>query len=655
MKTSPQQGFAIVATLLVVAVIGVMVAGSLWLSSLNRQISQNDAVTTQVVNVAQGGNAYWKAELVSLYRYMMDNFSKYDTAITNYVNNGGNIACGNYFAIGLDLDRDGTIDQTNGSTLPSISIPAGSQTGTVITKFEVVGSSVKLTAQGKLGSSKATVVDEFNISSADIWNNAVFSDDGSSNGTISGRAEIRGAVHILGENPPANNIVLDITGTFGLGNTYRQLNPSLGVDASSLRLSNADPQDLCAALRVRKGDIKMNQGNPQLGYVESKNADPFIDNLRGIYTNGEITGGVEDSNIFSQNGKSAKYDSGDTYKFPMLDDTIPGSSSTWAQKLRQNSLVLSGLSSSQVGNTTAGQADIDDRNLLPRVSIGGTISWPTGVTGILSATNPYYLSLDCLTTIPFSLAANAGPLATTGGGNGNGNGNGNNNSGSTSTQFTLVMNSTPAFSCVKYKMKGLTPAPATDEVVTEVTWNSSDSELYIGGSSAVVTLVGRDLALSGGNGNNAEIEYKGNGVLFTERRNGTTAATGNGGNIQLLTDIVPGDGKAALEDTRGARSTASTSLNNSYPLTSLLGMVARYNVVNGGSQKRFTLAVYAEQTIKIDKQALIAGSLVSQVFDMTTQVPTVLYVPNLAQRLSRFMPGAGGNGYVVSNVAWSRQ
>jgi type II secretory pathway pseudopilin PulG len=641
MKTSLQQGFAIVATLLVVAIIGVMVAGSLWLSSLNRQISSNDAVTTQVVNVAQAGNAYWKAELVSLYKYMMDNFPKYDTAITNYVNNGGNISCGNYFAIGLDLDRNGTIDQTNGSTLPNVSIPAGSQTGTVSTRFDVVGSSIKLTAQGRLGSSKATVVDEFNISSADIWNNAVFSDDGSSNGTVSGRAEIRGAVHILGENPPSNNIVLDITGTFGLGNTYRQLNPSLGVTASELRLSNGDPQDLCAVLRVRKGDIKMNQGNPQLGYAENTNADPFVDNLQGIYTNGQILGGVENSNIFSKNGMSAKYDSGDTYKFPMLNDTIPNSSpiTTWAQKLRNNSLVLSGLSLTDVGGnnaSAANKADIDDRNVLPTVAANGTVTWPSGVTGTLS-TNSYYLSPNCLTTTPFGVAASAGTSTTSG--NGNGNGNGNNNSGSTSPQFTLVMGSTPAFNCIKYKVKGASPAPATDEVVTEVTWNSTDSELYIGGISAVVTLVGRDLSFSGGNGSNAEIEYKGNGVLFVERRSGTTATTGNGGNIQLAIDVVPGDGKAALEDTRGARSSDST----------------RYNVSNNGSQKRATLAIYAEQTIKINKQALIAGSLVSQVFDMTTQVPTVLYVPNLAQRLSRFMPGAGGNGYVVSNVAWSRQ
>jgi hypothetical protein len=653
MKTSLQQGFAIVATLLVVAVIGVMVAGSLWLSSLNRQINQNDAVTTQVVNVAQAGNAYWKAEMVSLYRHMMENFSMYDSAITTYVNNGGNISCGNYFAIGLDLDRNGTIDQTNGSTLPTISIPVETQTGTVSVKFDVVGSSVKLTAQGKLGSSKATVVDEFNISTADIWNNAVFSDDGSSSGTISGRAEIRGAVHILGENLPANNVVLDLSGSFGLGNTYKSINPSLHVDASSLRLSNPDPQDLCAALRVRKGNVIMG-GNAQLGYQESTNADPFIDNLQGIYTNGEITGGVEDSNIFSKNGKSAKYDSGDTFKFPMLDDVIPNStpSTSWAQKLRQNSLVLSGLSATQVG-TGASSVDIDDRNRLPQVTTGGAVSWPGGTTGTLNASNPYYLSPDCFTTTPFSLAANAGPV--TAGGGGNGNGHGNNNVAAAPAQFTLVMNGTPAFNCVKYKMKGLTPAPATDEVVTEVNWNSSDSELYIGGTAAVVTLVGRDLALSGGNGSNAEIEYKGNGVLFTERRNGTTATTGAGGNIQLLTDIVPGDGKAYTEDTRGAKGALSTTLNNSYPLTSLLGVIARYNVSNGGSQNRATLAIYAEQQVVINKQTLIAGSIVSQVFNMTTQVPTILYVPNLAQRLSRFMPGAGGNGYVVSNVAWSRQ
>jgi type II secretory pathway pseudopilin PulG len=302
MKTSSQKGFAIVATLLVVAVIGVMVAGSIWLSSLNRQISRNDAVTTQVVNVAQAGNAYWKAELVSLYRYMMENFDKYETKITEFANtNPNSINCGNYFAVGVDLNRDvnkgeGAFEYTNGSTLPTVSIPVSSHTGTASTKFQVSGSLVKLTTQGKLGSSKATVVDEFNISAADIWNNAVFSDDGSSNGTISGSAEIRGSVHILGDDASAT--VLNLSGSSGVGNTYRDLKSSLGVN--NLRLSNPDPTDLCATLRVRKGNVLMG-GSADLGYVESKNPEPFIDNLRGIYMNGTISGATE-SNVFSQNG-----------------------------------------------------------------------------------------------------------------------------------------------------------------------------------------------------------------------------------------------------------------------------------------------------------------------------------------------------------------
>lgn len=670
MKTSSQKGFAIVATLLVVAVIGVMVAGSIWLSSLNRQISRNDATTTQVLNVAQAGNAFWKAELVSLYKFMMDNFDKYDQAITNYINSNPSksISCGNYFAIGLDLDRDFTIEQNEGSNLPSISIPAGGQTGTVVTKFEVVGSSVRLTAQGRLNGSKATVVDEFNISSADVWNNAVFAEDGSANATIRGRAEIRGSVHILGTTL-TSGYALGASGSFGLGNTYEGLNPSLNISADDMRLSVPHPEDLCAVLRVRNGKVKLG-GAAQIGYSDSATSDSkYADKLQGIYTNDGIEGGIEEKNIFSQNGMSAKYDSGDMFKFPMLDDVIPNSSPsvTWAQKLRTNSLVLSGYSATQANVS----ADIDDRNRLPQV-VNSTVTWPvSGVTGTLNSLNPYYLSAGCFssTNVPFGIVSNAGPIGTaitttttttdTTNGNGKGKDRTRNDTTTTTTtaptEFTLVRNSTPTFSCTKYKMLGTTPNTSTDEIVTEITWDGSTNQMYIGGKSAVVTLVGRDLAFQGGGGSNAEITYKGNGVLFAEgAADSSGKPTGTGGGVYLEIDTLPGTGKAAVEDTRGAR-IDSTTLNNSYPATSLLGIVARDSVFSQGAQKRVTMAIYAEHSMIVDMQTVVAGGIVTQVFDAGSQVPTILYVPNLAQRLSRFMPGAGGNGYVVSNVAWSRQ
>jgi hypothetical protein len=679
------QGFAIVAVLLIIAVVVTLVAGSLWLSSINKRINQNDAVTTQVVNVAQGGNAYWKAELVSLYNFMVNNFDLYQDDLDAYIqaNPNNNISCGNYFAIGIDTNRDGTIDVGNGGTLPSVKVPVGSQEGSVSVTFKVTGSRINLTAKGTLGGSRATVSDEFSLSSINIWNNAVFTDRSAANARIQGRADIRGAIHILGEGLNATDTALDVTGNFGLGNTYEGLNSSLGV--GSLGLSNPHPQDLCATLRVRRGKVLMD-GSSQIGAPETANADPYLDRLKGVYTNNGFTGGVEEgqsgANIYSENGMSAKYDAGDSFDFPALNDNVPNTSPsiTWAQQLRSNSLVLSGDSN-------------DDRNILPTVNTSGQIDWH----GILTlqqftlTTGKTYLSPGCLTGGLFGinalgLTASVAPAITpsdtplvkalelfaatnpilrnmlplmAGLGNENGNGNGGNNGGGVlASTFTLVQNTTPDFSCVKYKVKGLLPNPSQDEVITEVTWSKTNNQLYIGGKGGVVTFLGKNLAISGGNGANDRISYKGNGVLFAESNNVNAvtgvAAANSGGDISLGIDFLPASGKAAKIDALGKRTTDSTH-NNTYPATTLIGVVARNELRSETSTNQFTIAAYAQERVEVTKQTLVAGGIVTKIFDAGSQVPTVLYVPGLSEKISRFMPGAGGNGFAVTNVAWLRQ
>jgi hypothetical protein len=622
------QGFAIVAVLLIIAVVVTLVAGSLWLSSINKRINQNDAVTTQVVNVAQGGNAYWKAELVSLYNFMVNNFDLYQDDLDAYIaaNPNNNITCGNYFAIGIDTNRDGTIDVQNNGTLPAVKIPVGSQEGSVSVTFKVTGSRINLTAKGTLGGSRATVSDEFSLSSINIWNNAVFTDRSAANARIQGRADIRGAIHILGEGLSATDTALDVSGNFGLGNTYEGLNSSLGV--GSLGLSNPRPQDLCATLRVRRGKVLMG-GSSQIGAPETANADPYLDRLKGVYTNNGFTGGVEEgqsgANIYSENGMSAKYDAGDSFDFPALNDNVPNTSPaiTWAQQMRNNSLVLSGNSN-------------DDRNRLPVVTASGT-DW-TGIPAVLQApltTNSTYLSPGCrAATGLFGVPATS------------------------ANAFTLVQNSTPDFSCVKYRVKGLLPNLSQDEVITEVTWSKTNNQLYIGGKGGVVTFLGKNLTISGGNGANDRISYKGNGVLFAESNNvnSTTgvAAANSGGDISLGIDFLPASGKAAKIDALGKRTTDST-YNNTYPATTLIGVVARNELRSETSTNQFTIAAYAQERVEVTKQTLVAGGIVTKIFDAGSQVPTVLYVPGLSEKISRFMPGAGGNGFAVTNVAWLRQ
>lgn len=628
-----EEGFALIMALLIVAIVSSLVIGSLLLSSVNIRISGNDAVSTQALNVAQAGSAYWKAELVSLYRHMVENISLYETAINNHIAAGTEpkISCGNYFVIGLDLNRDGTIDVSPNGTLPDISVPVGSATGTARVRFRIEGSSVVLDSRGTLGSGNARVIETFNLGRLDVWNSAVFAQQSAANATISGRAEIRGAVHILGTGLGPTDKALDISGSFGLGNTYRGLNPSLGVNASEMRLTFPDPEDLCATLRVKSGYVEMD-GSSRIGYHEdtnksSTNPDTIIDNMRGIYTEHGIKNGTEGTNVFSQNGMSAKYDAGNTFVFPLLDDEITTSSGLerrW-QQLERNALKLS------LTSTT------DDRTTLPILTSSGALpaSLPSGWSAGLGKT---YLSAGCSAAL-FGVT-----------------------NGTTATRFELNYNTTLDFSCIKYRMAGSVINTSTDEIITEVAWTKSSNELYVGGKGGVVMFDGTDgadLVVTGGSGSNVEITYKGRGILFAEGKKNTsglglTGSLAKGGNVTLEVDLLPASGNATKQDARGKR-IADATYANTYPATAVVGLVARNRTASTGAQKRFTVAIYSQEKVDIEKQTLIAGAIVTKAFDVGSQVPTVLYVPTLAERIPSIMPGAEGSGFAVSNVAWSRR
>lgn len=676
-----EDGFVLVVALLIVGIVAVMVAGSLVLSITNQRINRNDALTSQVLNVAQGGNAYWKAELVSLYQFMANNFELYEDEINQYEANGGVISCGNYFAIGLDLDRDGTIDIANDpdkpNALPTVAIPIGSSKGNATVKFSVAGSAIRLEGVGELADAKSTVIEEFNISNVDIWNNAVFAESSAAQATIQGSAEIRGAIHLLGTGAAETDVVLDLSGSFGMGNTYRNLKPSLGATSAEMRLSNDDPQDLCATLRVRTGKVQLD-GSAQIGYDEDKNPDPWIDNLRGVYTNHGFTmenGGQpeEDVNIFSENGMDAAYDAGDSFDFPRLDEAVPGAGgTTWAEQIMENSLVID----------MRGILDLnsqDDRILLP---IGQQKKLDNGITYKLSGdcgtTHPMF-GVDHKTTIPLIPNTSFDPFIQPGltlasifypqitrallpvmsivATHKSGHKDGDTVVAKTAStgSFGLEYGVTEDFDCTKVAVGASNDG--SDKVLGEVRWDKDTNTLYVNGA---VTLLGGDLEVTGGTGNR-EIVYKGNGVIFAEEAEIGTTGDFAGGDVILEIDFLPGTGKVPTLNSQGQVAndadlypSGSSLADNLYPNTSLLGIVARNSFRSQGSQNRFTLAIYAEESVEITKQTLVAGAIVTQEFDAGSQVPTVLYVPNLSERLPDLMPGAGGNGFAVSNVAWSR-
>lgn len=690
------QGIALIMTLLIVGAVGTLVGGSLILSMTNQRISRNDVRAAQAVNIAQAGSAYWKAELVSLYNYMLENFDDYEDDLAAYIAAGGSyITCNNYFAMGFDVNRDGTI--TTAERPPyktsSLSIPSGGTVGNSISTLDVDGALIVIDSVASINDARSTVTEEFMISNVDMWNNAVFAGESAAGAsTINGRAEIRGSVHILGEDAitgtplASTDQALDVSGTFGMGNTYTNINAALNVDTASMRLSDDDPDDLCATLRVKHGYVNMD-ADSTLGYDDANPDDAINHNLRGIYTNDGIAGGIEVStsptgaptnqNIFSSNGMSAKYDAGDSFKFPTLTETItlPDNTTT----TRHDQLIETAL-------TISTDPALDDRaNLDIYYSSADVASLNTG---------DFYLSSGCdadlfgtpipttatptvyqtpppshwqLATLPAKGFANlvmaASPLSPTVATltstlahhnvhHTRGDSSNSTGTGTVATGFVLDYANTPDFACKKYRVTGTSANILDDEIVAEITWDQSAQELYVGGTDGVIRFAGDDVTITGMGGAQTEIGYKGKGILYADDI--VVADGGSGGNFEMEVDFLPAEGVAIKGNGKG-NGEPQTGVDNSYPATTIVGLVAGKSIVTSGAQDRFTAAMYAQESVDVTMQSLVAGAIVTNKFDAGSQVPTVLYVPHLSVQLPRLMPGAGGTAFTVSDVAWSRR
>lgn len=643
------KGFALVTMLMVVSVVGILTAGSLILSVTNLRLTRNDATASQALAAAQAGSAYWRAELVSLYMYMVENFDDYQDDIDAYneANPGNQIACGNFMAIGVDTDRDGTPDVGQEEWLPAIEIPVGSSTATARVKFYTRGSAIVLDSQASVNGARGRMVDEFRVSALDMWNNAVFAGNSAASAVIQGRAEIRGSVHVLGEGLSSSDKALDLSGAFALGNTYRSLNASIDPTASDnpMRLSTKDPTDLCATLRVKRGYVYVG-GSAQIGFPESANPEPFIDPMRGIFTNDGISGGTLDANVFSANGMTAAYDAGNTFQFPYLDNINPETGKSWRDGMSNEEALR--LSKSQ-------WATYDDRNRYPEDGES------------TAADGEIYLTATCFDSHPdnnsnglFGVDQYGEATMVVKKGNGE---------GSIAPGFVLkygdASNSdsskqpTPSFKCAK-KRKNIF---GTDETLVEVMWDATKNELYVGGTKGVVVFRQDNLLFTGpSTSGTVEIGYRGEGIFFMEDENGKNG--GVGGSVELEFDFVPAAGNAALTDEGGGalidpnnkfRAQSHSTRKNTYPATTVLALVTDKNVMNAGAQQRFTVALFAENYVYLTKQTLVVGSIVARAFHAGSNVPTVLYVPNLAERLSDLLPGTNSTLYAVSNVAFSRR
>ena len=159
-----------------------------------------------------------------------------------------------------------------------------------------------------------------------IWDNAIFAGSGASGKVINGNVDIRGSVHILGDDlapgDPAVETIL-FGGTAGIGNNY------IGMD-SNIRDRIKDPpktdfngetdiETLYAKLKVKRGMVNLSGtatvGNPNVS------GDIYKETLDGVYVTEGFGGNKGVENVYSDNGTEEPYGFGEgDFIFPTLGD-----------------------------------------------------------------------------------------------------------------------------------------------------------------------------------------------------------------------------------------------------------------------------------------------------------------------------------------------
>src|SRR5262249_41173360 len=105
------------------------------------------------------------------------------------------------------------------------------------------------------------------------------------------------------------------------------------------------------------------------------------------------------------------------------------------------------------------------------------------------------------------------------------------------------------------------------------------------------------------------------------------------GNVQINTDLI-------------------TSGNNSFP-TNILGIMTPGSIGFNEANIDVMGLFYAETSVVAQKQTDIMGTIVSNYFNMGTNVPSIFQVPDTVSHLPPGMIG-GTASYVMKIVSWQQ-
>ncbi|MBU4361176.1 pilus assembly PilX N-terminal domain-containing protein [bacterium] len=405
------------------------------------------------------------------------------------------------------------------SNPPVYEVSFGDGTYTVALKI-IDSNNVTIKSKGKYDNSIRYVQVDATVGSLSIWDNAIFAGTGASGRVINGNVDIRGSVHILGEeldpDDPAVEAI-EIGGTAGIGNNYIGMHTDIRsriISPPTTVFNGETVETLKAKLRVKRGKVNLS-GTATVG-DPNVSGNVYKETLDGVYVTDGFGGNQGEKNVYSDNGTKQPYDFGEgTFHFPTLDDPY---------------------------------IDPKTGSPVPPYSYKG-----------------YY-----------------------------------DNFGLKITDISSITSNTTSFHY---------PNPEGDYIGPDINgnsirWDQGTQTLKISG---IIVIEGDDIDFTIGKKKDS-IKYSGTGTIVSKK------------DISINSHLLAKD---------------------LFPTTDALGLIAYKNinlVIN--SQLNMMGAFYAQEKITSSKQNEIAGTFVSNYFDMSGQVPSIYQVPGLENNLPPGMPGA---------------
>lgn len=338
-------GIALVATLGVLVVVGLLVFGSFFTTTIEQSITRNDVLSTQANYVAQAGLQKYKAALFQNYRWMEQKMDEAEAA------SSGSTICLSSINSGIDFDRTGTptaFDSNN--AIGPITETVSSASGLVIGSYDVkiyrstTNSQIyTIESVGTSGGARSKVRAVFQLANTGYLDNAIFAGSGQANKFINGGAEVRGGIYIVGDPASPSTYVIESNGNFTMSNEYNLADYGTTV-TSKVNSANQVASNLCATLRVQYGKVSVG-GSTLMGSPTNK--------LKGVYVSSgssNINGNAADvctkTKGICTDPPPGAFDLANPPEFPTLGgngncDTL--NNPTWRQCIEQDATRNGGL------------------------------------------------------------------------------------------------------------------------------------------------------------------------------------------------------------------------------------------------------------------------------------------------------------------------